>query len=53
MPYEQSYFPACSEDEATIKERVYKYVDHFGAPLHIFCVHFCLFDASGYDVTPT
>jgi hypothetical protein len=43
-PYEQAYFPACSAVEASIKERVYKYADNFGAPLRIFCVHFCLFE---------
>jgi len=29
IPYEQAYFPACSEVEASIKERVYKYKRSF------------------------
>ena len=29
IPYEQAYFPACSEVEASIKECVYKYVRSF------------------------
>jgi hypothetical protein len=43
IPYEQAYFPACSDVEASIKERVYKYVRSFWSTFtHFLCAFLSL-----------
>jgi len=43
IPYDQAYYPACIEVEASIIERVYKYVRSFWSTFtHILCAFLSL-----------